>query len=142
MKTTKKFKYVIVCDEDHIYDMMKALDSFSRLGAGQLDIVLDDICMNFYYEINKRSDNQVSYNQCIAVLKNIIYGLQSNSNYPIGSPKLNDTFKNCWDMYQVLRNRISWDKNPKGGYSLIFDPPLKTSKKTLIKITKVEKKEK
>ena len=40
-------------------------------------------------------------------------------------------FRIAWDIQQVIRHRIAWDRNPKGNITVDFDSPLKTSDEQL-----------
>ena len=49
---------------------------------------------------------------------------------------INDSFRVAWDLQQVIRYRLAWDRNPEGGIQVIFDEPLKSSQEPLACIKK------
>ena len=50
-----------------------------------------------------------------------------------------DVSNTLWDLYQVIRHRLSWDAHPEGdNMSVMFDPPMRTGEEELPKIKAVE----
>lgn len=44
----------------------------------------------------------------------------------------------CWDIYQVARHRLAWDRKPEGGFTVAFDEPFQTSQYPLPIIQRLE----
>jgi len=53
------------------------------------------------------------------------------------SEKIHDVFRIAWDLQQVIRHRLAWDRNPKGGIQVSFDDPLKSSREPLASIKRI-----
>lgn len=62
--------------------------------------------------------------------------------YGIFSKYVKEEVRNAYDIHQVLRNYISWKRNPEGGIGVSFDRPMKTGSEPLVEVVKEEKKSK
>lgn len=51
----------------------------------------------------------------------------------IYSSEVDESCKRSMDMFQVLRHTLAWNKEPLGGWSIVFDTPTQFSKSELIK---------
>lgn len=136
MKKTKekeKTKYIIECDEDHVKTISQALDYYSRLGGGQLELIIHDLFQNYFYN-DKTTYKELD--ELIHKLKLKLYGLPINGGFSIHDT--NDLFRICYDIHQVLRHRIAWDRNSDNKSGVDFYEPIKYGSKSLVKIIKVE----
>ena len=113
-------------NSEHCQVLMKALDLYSRLLIGQFDMLKDTVT-----DWKKWSPKA---NELIEQLKQEVYGFSSGASYGIHSPEVDDDARVAWDVQQVLRNRLAWDRNPKGGMQVSFDSPMKSSEQPLVDI--------
>ena len=116
----------------HADVIMKALDFYSRILAGQFDELL-------WQKIPHDSDNK-SVLKAYATSQDIqdllkelhkkITGLSSNSNWGITNEHLDKNAQTAYDIYCVIRHGVAWNKNPKGDCtSVSYDRPLHVNKK-------------
>lgn len=113
--TTKR--YQIELTEEQLQVLREATEVYARLKSGQLFVVGEH-----------------------APLKKDVYPSHMDD---ILTPALklieNVPFETCaWDMHQVIRHQLAWDNNPKGSFTVDFDPPLKRDKNPLITIKPIE----
>lgn len=116
----------------------EALDFFSRIGMGQLEEIAH--VLRVYTKPSESSSLQ-SYR--LDELKRLI---REAANVWMGSPcgchgisseEIGDVFRVAWDLHQVIRHRLSWDRHPNGGLQVSFDTPMKYSQEPLAIIKKV-----
>jgi hypothetical protein len=50
-----------------------------------------------------------------------------SGHHGIRSDKIPDSARVAFDLYQVIRHRLAWDRKPEGGFQVYFDQPLLTS---------------
>jgi len=132
-------EYQISGTEEHIDVIMRALDIFSRVGTAQFEEVLkhpqwDD------KRFTGRSDYIFDYNACkelLCVIKKNLTGLSANASYGIGALEVDERSKIAYDLLQVIRHRLAWDKHPKGGMQVDFNKPLQIADHKFAEIKKV-----
>jgi hypothetical protein len=132
--------YNLTLDEEQLRVLMEALDMYSRLGMGQIDIVLTSTNNPLIKRIweNKSGDEVKDLSKQIKKL--IFPELSDNAYYGIFNNKTPESSKISWDILQVVRYRLAWDKHPDGGYTVDFGDPLQSSTyKKLPTIKKVDK---
>ena len=108
--------------------LVDALDLYSRIGMGQLTEI------SHVLRMNSKAVDEVDM-----MLREASYCWMggAGSYYGITSDKINDVFRVAWDLQQVIRYRLAWDRNPDGGIQVHFDEPLKSSAEPLAVIKKV-----
>jgi hypothetical protein len=128
-------KIILELEEDQANAMMTALDTYSRLCCGQLH-VLDSVAI---------TDEVPGYDEMQKVLRELkmllFPKLVVNSFYGIYGRDTHESAKIIWDIYQVIRHRLSWFKagDPKERdwdkmMGMNYNEPLKASKTKLPKI--------
>jgi hypothetical protein len=122
-------KYEIKVSEKQVRIINAALDLYSRLLMGQWEeCVLSELHL---------SDNY----QCEQELRRIATEYKArpspNGFYGISNERVHDNARTAWDMQQVFRHRISWDNEPKGGWTVNFDKPMQTNPE--VELAKIEK---
>lgn len=128
-------QYTLHLTEKQARVIVNALDLYSRIGMGQLKEVayvlratqkLND---NTDVEIQERSDQiNIIRDRLEAISR---YWMNGSGYHSITSQKISDVFRVAWDIQQVIRHRLAWDKNPKGDITVDFDDALKTSEEQL-----------
>lgn len=125
-------KYLLEINEEHAKVIIEALDVFSRIHMGQLNIIAEQL--NFSNFFNKTNIHNTDFRKKIDELKAII-GLSSSGHLGIRSEVVHEDAKVAYDIQQIIRHKLAWDKNPQGGYSVDFQELFKCSKsETLPKI--------
>jgi len=128
--------YKMVVNETQLKCIKKALESYSRLGIGQLENVLFDLGFNQYENFSGKMQELHSdeVEEAIKTIKHKIFEMAFNASYGIHSSKVHEDFKICWEIFEVIRNRLAWDTNIKGGMEVDFDTPTKITNQGLITI--------
>jgi hypothetical protein len=114
--------------------IINALELYSRIGMGQLQEIVYVLRMN-------SSPGAIDFDALDKVEKlareaSSYFMKGSGGYYGISSNKINDSFRVAWDIQQVIRYRLAWDRNPEGGIQVHFDEPYKTSAEELAIIKK------
>jgi hypothetical protein len=117
--------YHLAMTERQAQVIINALELYSRIGMGQLQEITYVLRMNSV-------PGSIDFNALdkIADLtrKASSYWMKGSGGYHgISSDKINDSFRVAWDLQQVIRYRLAWDRNPDGGIQVNFDDPYKTS---------------
>jgi len=125
-------RYEISVSEKQARVMMDALNLFSRIGIGQLREVL----RHPQYENKLIHDNETyRYSQrLLDQVKERLTGFETHASYGISSPEVHDDSNIAYDLLQVIRHRLSWDRNPDGGIEVYYDTPIQYSKEELAEI--------
>ena len=132
-------KYSVELTGEQIHILCQALESFTRLGIGQLETVLQDLgfhSFDQFQEVMTTINGDLEYLAAVQTIKKKIFDQPMNGSYSIHNERVGDNFKCSYDMWQVLRNRVAWDKNPSGGITSDYNEPNKLSTHELIKIKK------
>ena len=118
------YKYRLTMTEGQAQVLQKALEIYSRLFIGQIKAAVEQIHFNNNREIDYQRVRKLSDQ-----LKFELTGMQSNASYGIYCNEVDDSARVAWDLQQLLRYQMAWDNNPKGGNTVNFDKPMKSSKK-------------
>jgi len=125
-------KYRLTFNEEQADLLVRALDAYSRLCVGQFNTAVESAWMHKILEVD-RKDVEYHCNQ----LKRIFTGINSpGASYGIYSKEIPDGARIAWDIQQVVRNRLAWDRNPQGGITVNFDTPMQASEQPLPVIEK------
>jgi len=128
--------YKMIVNETQLKCIKKSLESYFKLGIGQLENVLFDLgfnqCNQFSGKMKELHSAEVE--DAIKTIKHKIFDMSFNSSYGIHNSKLNEDFKICWEIFEVIRNRLAWDTNIKGGMEVDFDTPTQITNHGLITI--------
>jgi len=127
--------YQLSLTERQAQVLTEALDLFSRIGMGQLEEIA--YVLRSY---TKPSESSSLLSSRLDELKRLA---REASNVWMGSPcgcrgisseEIGDAFRVAWDLHQVIRYRLAWDRNPNGGLQVSFDTPMKYSQEPLANI--------
>ncbi len=129
-------QYQITADEEHLAVIMTALDLYFRIGMGQFDRIRD---------VGKwwRKWDEHNVGAYMDRAHELLTGLPKNAFHSIGSPRISDDFRQACEIYQMIRHRLSWDRNPKGGWTVNYDDPksFRMTDRPLIEIERIESKQ-
>jgi hypothetical protein len=119
-------KIQINCSEKHAEVMIKALDFYSRILAGQ------------FHELSAIGIKDFEGNDLPKYFFNIVEhnarGIFNGAYHGICSPNLSENAKIAYEIRKCLDHDISWHNQPKGGYTVNFDKPLKVTQEKLPEI--------
>jgi hypothetical protein len=116
--------------------LVNALDLYSRIGMGQLTEVAHILRMNVIGNPGGTVEALDAVERLTREAASCWMG-GSGGYYGITSEKISDVFRVAWDLQQVIRYRLAWDRKPEGGIQVHFDDPIKTSSEELAVIKKV-----
>ncbi len=114
-------KYLLEIDEDHARLLIEALDFYSRVHMGQLEVIVEQHIDSF-----TDAEAYEKFRQTVSLLKSDL-GVHQNGHWGIRSPKVIEGAKVAFDIQQIIRHRIAWDRHPEGGHTVNFGPLLKCS---------------
>jgi hypothetical protein len=72
----------------------------------------------------------------VEVKKKLFPELTEDAHWGITSKKIPEESRIAFDLEQVIRHRLAWDKKPEGGHTVDFHEPHSWSNCPLAKITK------
>lgn len=142
--------YSLTMTKEQAETLSKATEILARLGIGQFRdalecLPLSEFLPNGWQEDISRIGNMLS--------RHMICGVDgSGSSLGIHHKDVNAMSKIAWDLHQVLRHRLAWDKAVKNGVvesvdsprkwpemmQVFYDEPMKASVQPLAVVTSVE----
>ncbi len=110
--------YTLNMSEAQAQVVVRALDLYTRIGIGQFEEIL-----RVYDPLSETWGSGHKF--ALEFIKEIKAqaGHPMNGSHGIHNPKVRDDFRVAYDVQQVIRNRIAFDKNPEGGMTVDFDTP-------------------
>lgn len=134
-------KYNLEITEEQAYIISNALDLYSRVLIGQFEEVANVITWNIrkFKDIDGREispDNMNFFKDGIEKCKEVFLNIPRHGSHGIHSPEVDDSARKSYDMHQVVRNKLAWDKKNKDPakddrtpdmIQVIYDEPRKTS---------------
>lgn len=108
MEDNRQAEYVLEMTEKQAEVISAALEIYARIGIGQLSEVLEhpDVTRAL---IASRADRG-ELEKLMAELKASLFGLKENASFSIMSERVNDRNRVAWDIRNVIRHRLSWDR--------------------------------
>lgn len=145
----KKKSYSLEIDEEQAQVLKLACEIFARLGIGQFHQALENLPIDW-----KKAYSQDWNEDLLLIGKILSKHTQWNVDgwsKSLGIHNARETSKIAWDLYQVIRHRLSWDRaitekfienenSPRNWSDMMgvdYDEPLKVSGKLLAKIKKL-----
>lgn len=110
--------------------LVRALDLYSRIGIGQICEVRQ-VWNRFYRSFQPDMD---MVQRLLDHAKYAMTGFEGGASHGIGTREVNDEFKIAHEVRQQLWHDLSWHREPKGGHTVNFDPPLKYTAEPLPKV--------
>ena len=128
----KKKRYNIKANEAQLEILQNALNLYFRVGMGQFNTILEH--PDYFLKNNPTVDHHLNE------LQKCLTGLPHSGSHGIHSPKIHESNRIACEIHDVIRHHLSWEKNPEGGTSVVFNPPRKVSNEELITISEVKNK--
>jgi hypothetical protein len=126
-------KYSIVVDEAQARILSEALDLYVRIGIGQLT----EVVRVYNYEWKTPIPTVDRLVEIMNEAKRVI-GFGPGGSYGIHSANVHDVFRQAYDIRQVIRHRLAWDRTPSGDFGVDFDTPQQTGKLPLPTTTRID----
>lgn len=118
-------KYRLTLTEDHLHAIMRATEFHERIAMGQFREIFDVVDPGFHLS---REDRDQAEQFLILARRYLMPELQSDNAYhSIRSTAIDDTNRVLYDILQVVRHRLAWDRKPEGDWTINFDRPMRTS---------------
>lgn len=112
--------YTVTLTEKQIGVIQAACEVLARLGIGQFSDALDWLPTKPDYD--RWHDDQIEISRILK--RHMIDGIDGySSNFSVHSPKVSESVRIAWDLYQVVRHRLSWDRAIADGYVASLDAP-------------------
>ena len=106
-----------------------SLETFLRMHLMQFEQVVD---LFIAYDLPQQ--NFDAARNALARARFEMSDLGANSSWGIHSEKVPDVARQAYDIHCVIRHRLAFDRNSKGGFGVAFDAPLQTGALPLPKI--------
>ena len=107
--------YKLIVNEQQLEVIKDALESYSRLGIGQLENVLHNLGFKTYDQFcNKIHElHGPEVEQAISVIKYKLFEMSLHSSHSIASSQVHENFKICYDIFTAIQKVIVKDINGK-----------------------------
>jgi hypothetical protein len=133
--------YTLTVGEEQARVLNAALELYSRVGMGQLGFILE------HPEVQKRMsglrETALECEDALDDVKKAIFGMASGQYHSIASGELAEETRSAWDLQQVIRHRLAWDRAgnpPLRDFATMcavhFDQPTQSSGHALAVIAK------
>ena len=112
--------YQLTITKNQMAVTIRALDLFSRMLMRQYDaLVLNEDIGLPLCQLNalRKQTEQLG----------AIFGFGRGASYCIMSPEIPDSARVAYDIQQVARHLLAWERHPEGGHTVDFHEPHKTS---------------
>jgi hypothetical protein len=135
----KLFK--VIANEDQLKIIQDALENYTRLGIGQLEVVLSDLGFKTYeqFKDNIQELHKDETKQAIKTLKFKLFKKSFGASHSIHSSEVHENFKVAYDLYSTIQDKLS---SGKGNIEINSSSPNKISKNGIIKIELIETEQK
>ena len=122
-------EYQLTLNEQQVEIAHRALEFYERVGGlGQIEEVMDP--WRLRCEANVLEPAECALRE----VKRYLTGFGYGASYGIRSEEVPDEYRVAYDLQQVLRHRLAWDRTPGGGIGVWFDRPHQTGQVPLAKI--------
>ena len=111
--------------EKHLRVIMKALDFTGRMACGQFRELYEVVDPRFKlrHEVRERCERMLDELKSVMIPELTT----PHSSWGIRAQEISDDHRVGYDVIQVVRHRLAWDRNPKGDFTVDFDEPWRTS---------------
>lgn len=114
--------YNLKLNETQARIICNALDLYTRVGMGQLEAIGHEM-----WHFGKSQ----AFHEKLPDFKKAVTGFDRGSSYGIHQKETPEHCRTAYDIIQVVRHKLAWDKHPDGGQTVDFYPPMKTGKEDL-----------
>lgn len=108
-------KFRLTVDEKQLRVILDALDMYSRMGMGQLDVAVEEFLrtyfMDIYYDelVDSSSDRTrgMAVKDHVDAVKNLVFGHASNGSWSIYNRQVPRVCREAYDLQQVFRKTLA-----------------------------------
>lgn len=102
----KLFK--IIANENQLKIIQDALESYARLGIGQLEVVLGDLGFKSYeqFKDNIHELHTDEARKAITVLKQKLFKMSFNASYSMHNDTVHENFKVAYDIFSTIKHKL------------------------------------
>lgn len=93
---------------------------YARLFTGQLEYALDYLTTTG----GCFAGNHAEVRAICTKVKRLLFGLESSVSLGVGHRAASADKDISWDIYEVVRHRLAWDRHPGGGMTVDFGRPM------------------
>lgn len=112
--------------------LVSALDLYSRILIGQFEEIAHlSLVHNVDMLPEKMMERHHQFSDELRKLKERLLAIPRNGSFGIHSKKVSDLARVAYDIQQVVRNALAWERTPGGGIGVNFDRPMQTSSQKL-----------
>lgn len=129
-------RYLLEVSEAQARLISDALEFYSRIGIGQIEMVEERF--RWHNEFKEHAEAREAGRTHLMVAKELLTGCPPNGSAGIHNPRVAEMNRRAYDIHQVIRNRLAWDRDPKGSFQVEFDEPRQISDTPLPTIQKVK----
>lgn len=108
--------------------LVSALDMLGRLHLGQHWTLVEAVA---WWRVFPRDQDTPNVRQVLEGAAQYLTGLPLHASWAMGYRELDAEAQVAYDIQQVIRHRLAWDRTPEGGITVDFDPPRKWSREPL-----------
>lgn len=110
--------YVLELSKNQARIVVDALDLYMRIGIGQFK----EVARVYDYGFDRADVDMEALRGALEEASRT-QGFGTGGSYGIHSERVNDVFRQAYDIKQVVRHRLAWDREPNGGIGVDFDTP-------------------
>jgi hypothetical protein len=127
--TEEKRKYLLEIDEDQAQALSQACEFMSRIAMGQFSEITSGLW--FKWKVNDPDTLDVC-EKIVTTAKSMLTDLPRNSYFGIMSADVQENCKVMYDLHQVIRYRLAWDRRPDTkDWDIHKDEPMRVSSSPL-----------
>lgn len=123
--------YTLTLTEAQARVLSSACELLSRIGMGQIEE-----CAEYIPEEQIRKPDRLELKQALENLTPLATGLSRGAYHSIAAAGW--MARTAYDLHQVLRHRLAWDREPAGGIFVRFDEPHRLGPEPLPTISRVK----
>lgn len=112
--------YTLKLSKEHLLVLQRACELYMRIQMGQLTFITEMFA----------GDPQVDTAELYDVLSELMSRSRARGLANVRSAKGDAAY----DLMQVIRHKLSWDRHPEGGMTVNFDTPMQTSQMEMAEI--------
>lgn len=132
---TVKINSNLLLTKEEILLVRDCLEAHSRLGISQVGIFYEKAQSILKVPTKKRLTSiDIEDIMAVSILREKLFNVDRNSFLGITGNLVNENFKISYEMYKVIDKHLAYERNPRGGYTVDFDGPLKITKEPLIEV--------
>ena len=111
-------RYVLILTREQAETTKDALELYARLKIGQFEriteLMLDEQSVDEYCK------RRILSNDLLRIVANILFG---SNVYDYPDVQKDKIYHRAWNIYALLRYRMAWHDNQKGGIGNCYDVP-------------------